>query len=566
MTDGDAMAPSHSVATNLRARWRQAAALGWVVSAAFAGAVVGWLATAMMVPAAPIVPPFEDAAIAFDDAAPAVVPAIVVEALAPPDRPVVARILAGPAHAPAELALLYFRFASDADNAPPMRDVLPGRPHGGADVTLLLLAHNATDGTDETDEAASTVAAVLPGAPHRPAELFPMLSARMAELEASLSRSAPVLRSLPGAPHTMPELTLLMARFQSLEAPRASRPMPAPRDPGRFVHALPEIVTVARQPHPGPPHTMPEVMLLFAALERERAIADATIALHATWWLADGGSNAAPPALAPLPGERPAAPAVDVAITETGPERHTELADNALLQPSGTPMIAIMIDDLGLNAARARRTADLPGPITMAFMPYGEGLDAQVEEAAGQGHEIFLHLPMEPTDPSIDPGPHALLESLTTDQLETELAWNLDRFGGYVGVNNHMGSLLTQDADAMAIVMAELHRRGLLFVDSVTAAGSVAYDVARANGIPSARRDVFLDNVPERDAVLAQLDLLEALARKQGFAIGIGHPHDSTLAALGEWLPGALARGVLLVPASRIIASRDVIVAQHADQ
>ena len=118
----------------------------------------------------------------------------------------------------------------------------------------------------------------------------------------------------------------------------------------------------------------------------------------------------------------------------------------------------------------------------------------------------------------------------------------------------------------MALVMAELHRRNLLFVDSVTSAGSVAYESALQNGIPAARRDIFIDNTPEVAAILGQLDRLEEVARNQGFAIGIGHPHDATIAALALWLPQLRARGFLLVPASRIIADRAMLLAQHQDQ
>jgi len=349
----------------------------------------------------------------------------------------------------------------------------------------------------------------------------------------------------PDAPHRAGELYLLFTGAADLE----------PAADSRLLHA-------------GPPDTEPEARSLGSALQSGRAAERSAVAVHATGWISQDNSNAALASL-PRPGVRPEVPARnsaynDVVSTESGPEHQPESTVPMLPEPGSAPMVAIMIDDLGLNATRSRRVSELPAPLTMAFIPYGEHLDEQTRLARAAGHEIFLHLPMEPSDPTIDPGPHALVESLDPALLARELAWNLDRFSGYVGVNNHMGSLMTQDRQAMTLVMAELARRGLLFVDSVTSAGSVAYDSAVAAGIPAARRDVFLDNVPEVDAVLAQLDKLEEVARRQGFAIGIGHPHDSTIAALAAWLPLAQARGIMVVPVSRIIESCALSLAQHA--
>ncbi|MBC6439409.1 MAG: divergent polysaccharide deacetylase family protein [Rhodospirillales bacterium] len=274
-------------------------------------------------------------------------------------------------------------------------------------------------------------------------------------------------------------------------------------------------------------------------------------------------------AIAPAPQEKPDTPSFDnlagLANTEYGPD----MAYAVEVPPApdgfeGRPMIAIMIDDLGLNRVRAERVAALPGPLTMAFIPYGGEVADLVQMAAQSGHEIFLHLPMEPLSANEDPGPHALLTGLDAYEFRERLTWNLERFDGYVGVNNHMGSRLTQDVLAMGMVMAELRGRGLVFVDSVTSAGSVAYATARQNGIPATRRDVFLDNMAERDAVLAQLARLEDVARRQGFALGIGHPHDATVQALAEWLPIAEQRGFVIVPATRIIEYNEWLLAQRA--
>lgn len=221
----------------------------------------------------------------------------------------------------------------------------------------------------------------------------------------------------------------------------------------------------------------------------------------------------------------------------------------------GRPMLAVVIDDLGLQPKRIGQITALPGPLTLAFMPYGVDLPAQVNGARQRGHEILVHLPMEAINHE-DAGPNALLVNLDRAETERRLRWALDRFGGYVGVNNHMGSKYTRDARAMAPVLEELKARGLLFLDSRTIPDSVGADEARRIGVPTAARDVFLDYDQAPDKVRNELDRAEALARKHGAAVAIGHPHDSTLSVLGERLPGMAARGIVLVPVSAIVARK----------
>lgn len=221
----------------------------------------------------------------------------------------------------------------------------------------------------------------------------------------------------------------------------------------------------------------------------------------------------------------------------------------------GRPILAIVIDDLGMQPKRLAHIAGLPGPLTFAFLPYGVELAGQVQAARARGHEIIVHLPMEPLNHE-DPGPNALVTGLERNEIDRRLHWSLERFGGYVGVNNHMGSKYTRDAQAMAPVIAELKARGLLFLDSRTVPDSVAADAARQAGVPTASRDVFLDFDQAPDRVRAELDRAEALARQRGAAVAIGHPHESTLAVLAERLPGMLARGIVLVPISAIVARK----------
>ncbi len=222
------------------------------------------------------------------------------------------------------------------------------------------------------------------------------------------------------------------------------------------------------------------------------------------------------------------------------------------LQP-GLPRIGVVIDDLGLDRKRTERAMRLPAPVTLAFLPYGRRLGDETARARKSGHEILVHVPMEPEGKGADPGPNALLTGSGTAELRVRLDWALSRFDGYVGINNHMGSKFTSDPKAMDLIAAELKARGLLFLDSRTAKSAVAFDRARAAGVPAAVRQVFLDRDPARKAIDAELKRLEDLARRHGSAIAIGHPHDKTLDALDAWLPTLAAKGLQLAPVSALV-------------
>jgi len=229
----------------------------------------------------------------------------------------------------------------------------------------------------------------------------------------------------------------------------------------------------------------------------------------------------------------------------------------------GLPMIAIVLDDLGLNRPAAWRAVDLPGPLTLSLMTYADGLDRLASAARARGHELLLHVPMEPRDSAFDAGPKVLRAGQSAAELQRRLDWDLGRFQGFVGINNHMGSKFTASAAGVALVMRELKARGLLFLDSLTSARSVGWLAADQAGVPYARRDVFLDNVwKDPNAIQRQLARLESIARRQGYAVGIGHPHPLTLDALARWLPEARRRGFALVPISAIVRHRIEVARQ----
>jgi uncharacterized protein len=220
------------------------------------------------------------------------------------------------------------------------------------------------------------------------------------------------------------------------------------------------------------------------------------------------------------------------------------------------PLVAVVIDDVGIDRPRSKRAWELPGPLTMSFLPYAKDLRDQARAARARGHELMLHLPMEPAGRA-DPGPNALLVSLTDAELRQRTTAALDSFDGYVGVNNHMGSRFTTFRPGMETVLRQFKGRGLMFLDSRTTAQSVGDPLAQEIGVPSIVRHVFLDDDESLDSVRRKLAEAEAVARRQGFVVAIGHPHEATLQALGEWLPGLQAKGLALAPATAVLRKRN---------
>jgi hypothetical protein len=235
----------------------------------------------------------------------------------------------------------------------------------------------------------------------------------------------------------------------------------------------------------------------------------------------------------------------------------------AFPQPGpGAAKIAVVIDDLGLNRPNAREMLALPGPLTLAFMTYAPSPGDLTRAARAAGHELLVHVPMQPSDAATDPGPKALSGALDRAELMARLDWGLSRFDGYVGINNHMGSAFTRNSEGMRAVLGELKRRGLMFLDSRTIAGSVAGPLAKEMGVAHATRDVFLDNERDVAAIRAQLAKAEEIAREHGSAVAIGHPYDATIQALSAWLPTLADKNIALVPISALAKGRGPDVAQ----
>ncbi len=217
------------------------------------------------------------------------------------------------------------------------------------------------------------------------------------------------------------------------------------------------------------------------------------------------------------------------------------------------PRVAIIIDDLGHDRPLAEKFIGLNAGLTLAILPHSPHQQAIARIAHAQGVEIMLHLPMEPMEyPEVNPGPGALLTSLSSDELLQVLEDDLKAVPHARGVNNHMGSKLTTHSEQIYQVFSVLKRRGLYFVDSRTTEASVCQPSARLLQLPFAQRDVFLDHVQDPAFIRKQIRELVRLARQKGEALGIAHPYPATYTVLREVLP-ELRQQVEIVPASRLV-------------
>jgi len=218
-----------------------------------------------------------------------------------------------------------------------------------------------------------------------------------------------------------------------------------------------------------------------------------------------------------------------------------------------SPKVAIIIDDLGYDTSLAGGFAHLNLALTLSILPFAPHTHSIAHKAREAGREVMLHLPMEPRSyPRINPGEGVLLVSMERAAILEVLARDLGEIPFAEGVNNHMGSRFTESREKMMMVLSELKRRGLYFVDSKTSCMSVAFDLAKQMEIRTACRDIFLDNDLSEGALKIQMDRLLAVARHKGHAIGIGHPHKETLWFLRRIQEG-LENEVEVVPASCLV-------------
>ena len=216
--------------------------------------------------------------------------------------------------------------------------------------------------------------------------------------------------------------------------------------------------------------------------------------------------------------------------------------------------IAIVIGGVGLDSAGTGQAVDLPGPVTLAIAPYGNALSATLSDARAAGHEILLQIPLEPFNyPKTDPGPRTLTVDAAPAENLDRLSWLMSRVTSYVGVVNYMGARFTGEAAALSPVLAEVGKRGLLYLDDGSSARSRALELA--GKAPVLRADVVLDADLSAQAIDERLNQLRAIARERGYAIGSGSAFPVTIERVAEFVRSAADRGFTIVPVSALVGT-----------
>ncbi len=219
----------------------------------------------------------------------------------------------------------------------------------------------------------------------------------------------------------------------------------------------------------------------------------------------------------------------------------------------GNPPVAIILDDLSTSAVHLQRAFSLPSSVTLSFLPYTNKLQSALDESLARGYEVLLHIPMEAQAPYLNKSiERPLTTNMSIQLLRKTFLWHLSQGRGYIGINNHMGSQLTQDSILMSEILFYMRDSGLYFLDSRTNSASTANRIRESLGMKGGVRDIFLDtSTSNQDDVKQRLMELERIALKNGKAIGICHPYDSTIAAITFWVQSQSK--VSLVPLSQLL-------------
>jgi uncharacterized protein len=216
-------------------------------------------------------------------------------------------------------------------------------------------------------------------------------------------------------------------------------------------------------------------------------------------------------------------------------------------------VLAIVIDDVGYSRKNFEAIKRTGIPLTLAVLP-GHRYSVEASEfAALNGLDVILHLPMEPVSRNWAREKHTLMSGMSEDETEDMLAASLSSTPGTSGVSNHMGSKVTADEKTVNALMRSLKKRELFFLDSLTTPHSICESAAGHYGVPYLRRDVFIDNRPEKDYISGQLMKAGEMALEKGRAIAIGHDRENTIAALKEIAPELKKRGIRFVTLKEMV-------------
>lgn len=234
------------------------------------------------------------------------------------------------------------------------------------------------------------------------------------------------------------------------------------------------------------------------------------------------------------------------------------LFSGAAFSETPTPTISILIDDLGYKFKEDLRALALPGPVAYAILPHAPHTEKMSQIAFRKGKEILLHQPMqaEVMDKNEFLGPGALTLNMTREDFLETLNINMLAVPNLIGINNHMGSLLTRHPGHMQWLMEIIKSKGQFYVDSVTSEESVAARLAKENNVPYLTRDIFLDHKQDRASIRKQFKELVKVAKRNGSALGIGHPHINTIEVLSQLLQNVDQYGVKFVGIKSLLNKR----------
>jgi len=239
--------------------------------------------------------------------------------------------------------------------------------------------------------------------------------------------------------------------------------------------------------------------------------------------------------------------------------RRTHQLIFVMLQPAAEkavrrPKIALVIDDLGGESLIAKELLQWDLPITFSILPFTRYAKTVAEEAHQKGKEVILHVPMEPHGyPKVRPGEGVLLEEMTEENLRRQLVKDIEAVPYIKGASNHMGSRLMEDPEKVKIILSELKRRKLYFLDSRTTPQTVGMNVAQGIGVKAMERSLFIDHSLNEEDIKEKIEKLIRLSLSNGKAIGIGHPHPSTIKSIKEMIPKMKEKGIELVSLSAVI-------------
>ena len=218
-----------------------------------------------------------------------------------------------------------------------------------------------------------------------------------------------------------------------------------------------------------------------------------------------------------------------------------------------SPKVAFIIDDLGYETEVAKKMMELEFPVALSILPFLQYSEFIAEEGRKNNKEIMLHLPMEPNNSGANPGPGAIKSYMSEEEIRQAVRKCILDFPYAIGVNNHMGSKITEDREIMEIVLEEIKGYNLFFIDSITTKDSIAYEVAQEMEIKSAVRSVFLDNENDMEYIKGQMLEVREAALREGEVIAIGHSRINTFYVLKVMIPELIRAGIEIVPVSELV-------------